>query len=806
MGLAEELQKITSAISGSGAKVDKISGINNAVQRVSGDPDPSGINDDPQRVLGDSYSKKSTLVQGAKEAASMLFLGINSLSKIAVNAELPLYEGTQAAKIQAEATARFEKLKNEDSQKGAAARALASAASANTIKNTFLASPAFNAATGIIIAGVATGGIGAAVAVGGIAVEAGVEAKKINDIHVLRDEYYHLHDFANSKTIKKSALELLNLELKESHNQDRTELDIQRIIGVSPTPENDKNPKLEKIEEIESFKKKALKDSAKNIFKKVANNVISTGSTAIHSPVVAAKKVGELVASSVIETSSKMSEEEIKNGLLTEINALRKESPKYKTHEAEPSKMQLYLHKIKVKISESIGKEPPPEPTARKVSRKYDLANIALTEKVQALALTELALDEEFKSNLVKLSKESKGSKTYEAIEMKLIAKHLEVRGTILDSVKKENFYQNEQIKQPTNNITNVLKSLSTVKSTVSRYFHPFKKSENLESAKQDAKNAIDSSSAQVQKKTAEMLRRKAAIIEEKAKKEEEKRLEKAKNIKEKLNWIKGILNFINKKNKLIEAAKNNSFSAEPKKEVKQQDPGLLARGAHRIAKRLGLTDQHLVPMVPKENIENSQKKSSEAQKPTEPKKEVKQQDPVLLAGVTHSDTKGIDLIDKSLETKENIKNSQKKSSEAQKPTEPEKQAGQNTPDKNSIDPSKEKMDQLVSMMDKKPLSHLDKEDIVNHIEKNFDSKSLKANIKNSDGSELSIIEYAVKNNLGSKIVGAILNKADKDTFSMDQLQNASKKLEKLKSSVSSFAYKENSRIKKSEEKVNKFK
>ncbi len=632
------LVKLTEAISSASGNIDKLTSVHDVANKTG--------------IISDEEASP------LKEAAAVASLAINVISAPFINADLTVYEGTKAAQIKS----AFSELETHSGITGEAARALGKVKDINRAKNNFLASPLFSAATTITITGALSGGMAVPLVVGGIAVETAVAAKNINDIYVLRDEYFHLKDFVDSKEIKKDTLEELTLELRKRTGKDN-ELNIEQILGITPPPISPENPKLEPLLDNDG-KKKFGQALILKVGSVAASNVLSAGALMAQGPVGVVVNIAQLASSTALSTVLEMSEIEVKNDFLKGINELRKEGPPYQTHKEAPSRISSYLFKFKSSLNKMLGKDPPPNPSNASISRKYDLASFAIKEKTQASALEALTHNEEFQDNLAKLSTTKQGTKEYDQIATDLRTVYLAAKGSALDEIRKSPFYQNEQISKPTTKLETVTKSFSTIVTTVTRYFHPTKEASSLSGAMEEAQGALAVSGATKDKVHAKLLQKRTELKEKEAELEAKTREELSKK-QTKPTFFQKIKNLF---------STNDSKKKAHISETLQED---------------------LLMPTPKPLVQDTKK------------------------------TKDIE---------------------------------------------RQKIQELLAILEDQKISKTEK---IKYIETHCNAENLKISVKQNDGKEVSIIEYAAQNNLGSKIISSLLNKADINTFSLQQLQSS---------------------------------
>jgi hypothetical protein len=451
--------------------------ISDAIQEVTGLQDLKSKMD---------IKEDSKLPSVLKEMLSVAAITVNTALSPVMNAGLRTFEGTEVEKLEEKLTKDFQALIEKD-ETGTTKKIFEAFAKANEVKNIAIASPADSAAISFVLplaVGSVAGPIGLGVAAGVIAAQVAVGAKENNAIAVKTDELFHLQDYSHSKMIKNQAMEklaldndlkpkalekLLGIKYEQHVNQDKANLEI-----------NNNNISSEKI--ASTF----IKDFGLNIAESTATNIISTGAAVVQGPYAVAAALAKIAISSLANVSENISNEQAKSIIDEKISQLRTEGPSYK---AVKDKLPSYRKKANRQfniIRKKLGlSEVKPEEI--KVSRKYDLANKAMDEKINSLALEKLAqlrvvnaktekenkeaqeLENSF-SILAKTSaikekdkkEEYKNSKKYKDALDHVHKKFLEEKGNALEEVKKNPLYQYEQIHKPKTRLGSIKKRLHT--------------------------------------------------------------------------------------------------------------------------------------------------------------------------------------------------------------------------------------------------------------------------------------------------------------------------------------------------------
>ena len=344
----------------------------------------------------------SSVYKGAKEVAAAAAVAANTVLTATVGssyAAIAVPENTKAAEFVKTASEQWEQVKKSETFGAIATGLEAAKETKDTILNsagfsnsvttagaamiasgvtpaTSAGSAAMGSAAGaagshVFITAAAVGlGVGAAAATGGVAaivVAADIArgSGAVNRREVMSDEKAHLVDFVVANKQKEEIL--------------KNSPELKSLLKVEEIPKADPKTLPNPEDGLKGWKDKlkdtTVKEAANFLFNNLGSIVVAVAS----SPMVAATTIVAKAGVALGLVSNKLDENEAKNKLKVEIGELRKEGPQYNME----------------------------------ASRKYDLAQIALKEKIQATALNKISENPSLKNSLevlkndpAKLSKE----------------------------------------------------------------------------------------------------------------------------------------------------------------------------------------------------------------------------------------------------------------------------------------------------------------------------------------------------------------------------------------------------------------
>lgn len=250
----------------------------------------------------------------------------------------------------------------------------------------------------------AAGPVGIAIVAGAAAAEIGAAAYDINRLRVMHDEACHLKEYAEYKENKERLIEDITLKC-QANDPNITKKEVRAILkesgalGRETKQSKNKTATNTPEEEQESFKEVMARNLAMNTVVMMGCNNPAMFISMIN-PVGAAVQVGLAAGRSAAMSFTEMNEEEANKKTLKTIEERRKNGPEYKTYnDLDPESLEYKGNVAKNKIRRIIGAEEQ-DPTRSEVSRKYDLAEAALIERVTAETLNDLSQDESFINNI----------------------------------------------------------------------------------------------------------------------------------------------------------------------------------------------------------------------------------------------------------------------------------------------------------------------------------------------------------------------------------------------------------------------
>lgn len=254
----------------------------------------------------------------------------------------------------------------------------------------------------IAAATIAGGPIGAAIAIAAVAGTASAAAYDINRLNVLHDEACHLNEYAKYKKTKDKLVEDITLQCqvndpRVTEEEVKTVLKETGILDHETKQANKSKSSTENPKEVQSeFKEVMAKNLAINsVILLAAQNPAAFLSLA--DPIGAGIEAGVTVARTIAQSATDMSEEKASQSTISIIEERRNTGPeKYKKHnDIDPGSLEYQGNVAKNKIRRLIGVEET-DPGKSEVSRKYDLAEAALRERVSTETLNDLSQDSAF--------------------------------------------------------------------------------------------------------------------------------------------------------------------------------------------------------------------------------------------------------------------------------------------------------------------------------------------------------------------------------------------------------------------------
>lgn len=256
----------------------------------------------------------------------------------------------------------------------------------------------------------AAGPIGIGIAAGAAAGEIGAAAYDINRLRVMHDEACHLKEYAEYKENKEKLIEDITLQC-QANDPNITKKEVRAILKESGALGKEIKQTKEKTstktpeEEQEEFKDVLARNLA-------INSVAMLGCTnpaifiSMINPVGAAVQVGLTAGRSVAMSANEMTEDQYNKKTVDTIEQRRKAGPEgYKTHnELDPESLEYKGNVAKNKLRRLVGAEEQ-DPTRSEISRKYDLAEYALRERLSAESLNDLSQSDAFIHNITKAVK-----------------------------------------------------------------------------------------------------------------------------------------------------------------------------------------------------------------------------------------------------------------------------------------------------------------------------------------------------------------------------------------------------------------
>ncbi|MCT4634917.1 MAG: hypothetical protein N4A31_01545 [Rickettsiales bacterium] len=257
----------------------------------------------------------------------------------------------------------------------------------------------------------AAGPIGIGIAAGAAAGEIGAAAYDINQLRVKHDEACHLKEYAEYKKNKDKLINDITLKCQANDPNISNEevgaiLKESGALGKTTKTKQikDKTPTKTPEEEQESFKEVMAKNLAMNSVAMLGSSNPAMFISMIN-PVGAAVEIGLTAGRAVAESVGEMNEEEANNKTLDTIEQRRKNGPEYKTYnDLDPESLEYKGNVAKNRLRKIVGAEEQ-DPTRSEISRKYDLAEAALRERLVAESLYELSQSDDFIHNITTAAK-----------------------------------------------------------------------------------------------------------------------------------------------------------------------------------------------------------------------------------------------------------------------------------------------------------------------------------------------------------------------------------------------------------------